>query len=118
GRRRRMTYVARAPGGLTGRRGRARGRVRLRATGHLPSRGREPGRGRRRGRPVLLALSPDRLAAGDVAPFGSNVHILMPAWLPADRGEVPAVITAKNFLLAFLYAEYKGNQDHRWAIYV
>ncbi len=42
----------------------------------------------------------------------------MPAWLPADRGEVPAVITAKNFLLAFLYAEYKGNQDRRWAIYV
>jgi hypothetical protein len=51
-------------------------------------------------------------------PFGSNVHVVMPAWLPADRGEVPAVITAKNFLLAFLYAEYKGNQDHRWAIYV
>ena len=51
-------------------------------------------------------------------PFGSNVHVVMPAWLPADRGEVPAVITAKNFLLAFLYAEYKGNQDRRWAIYV
>jgi hypothetical protein len=51
-------------------------------------------------------------------PFGSNVHVSMPAWLPADRSEVPAVITAKNFLLAFLYAEYKGNQDHRWAIYV
>ena len=50
-------------------------------------------------------------------PFGSNVHVIMPAWLPADRSEVPAVITAKNFLLAFLYAEYKGNQDHRWAIY-
>jgi len=51
-------------------------------------------------------------------PFGSNVHIIMPTWLPADRREVPAVITAKNFLLAFLYAEYRGNQDHRWAIYV
>jgi hypothetical protein len=51
-------------------------------------------------------------------PFGRNVHVIMPAWLPADRSEVPAVITAKNFLLAFLYAEYKGNQDHRWAIYV
>ena len=51
-------------------------------------------------------------------PFGSNVRVVMPAWLPADRGEVPAAITAKNFLLAFLYAEYKGNQDHRWAIYV
>jgi hypothetical protein len=51
-------------------------------------------------------------------PFGSNVDVIMTAWLPADRSEVPAVITAKNFLLAFLYAEYKGNQDHRWAIYV
>jgi len=51
-------------------------------------------------------------------PFGSNVHVIMPAWLPAERSEIPAVITAKNFLLAFLYAEYKGNQDHRWAIYV
>jgi hypothetical protein len=27
------------------------------------------------------------------------------------------VITARNFLLAFLYAEYKGNQDRRRAIY-
>ena len=51
-------------------------------------------------------------------PFGSNVHVVMPAWLPADRADVPAVITAKNFLLAFLYAEYKGNLDRRWAIYV
>jgi hypothetical protein len=51
-------------------------------------------------------------------PFGSNVHVIMPAWLPAARSEVPAVITAKNFLLAFLYAEYKGSRDHRWAIYV
>ena len=28
------------------------------------------------------------------------------------------MITAKNFLLAFRYAEYMGKQDHRWAIYV
>jgi len=51
-------------------------------------------------------------------PFGRNVRVIMPAWVPADRTEVPAVITAKNFLLAFLYAEYRGNQDHRWAVYV
>ena len=51
-------------------------------------------------------------------PFGGNVRVVMPAWLPADRGEIPAVITAKNFLLAFLYAEYRGSQDHRWSIYV
>ena len=28
------------------------------------------------------------------------------------------MITAKNFLLAFLYAEYRGNRDHRWTAYV
>ena len=51
-------------------------------------------------------------------PFGHDVHIVMPAWLPTDRSQVAAVITAKNFLLAFLYAEYRGNQDHRWTTYV
>jgi len=51
-------------------------------------------------------------------PFGHDVHIIMPAWLPTDHSQVPAVITAKNFLLAFLYAEYRGNQDHRWTTYV
>jgi hypothetical protein len=51
-------------------------------------------------------------------PFGRNVHIAMPGWLPADPAEVPVVITAKNFLLAFLYAEYRGNHDHRWTAYV
>jgi hypothetical protein len=50
-------------------------------------------------------------------PFGRDVHIIMPAWLPADPGQVPAVITAKNFLLAFLYAEYRGNTDDRWRAY-
>ena len=51
-------------------------------------------------------------------PFGGNVHIVMPGWLPASPGEVPAVIAAKNFLLAFLYAEYRGNQDDRWTAFV
>lgn len=51
-------------------------------------------------------------------PFGPNAHIVMPGWLRAARSEVPAVITAKNFLLAFLYSEYKGGQDQRWASYV
>jgi hypothetical protein len=41
----------------------------------------------------------------------------MPGWLPADPGKVPAVIAAKDFLLAFLYAEYRGNQDDRWTGY-
>jgi len=51
-------------------------------------------------------------------PFGRNVRIIMPAWLPAGPSDVPAVIAAKNFLLAFLYAEYRGGRDRRWAAYV
>lgn len=51
-------------------------------------------------------------------PFGPDVHIVMPGWLPPVRSEVPAVIVAKDFLLAYLYAEYRGNQDDRWAGYV
>jgi hypothetical protein len=63
---------------------------------------------------------PAHHAAGPLAwpPFGRNVRVVMPGWLPADPGEVPAVIAAKNFLLAFLYAEYRGNQDDRWTGYV
>lgn len=63
----------------------------------------------------LVRISSDSLVW---PPFGRNVHIIMPGWLPADTSEVPAVITAKNFLLAFLYAEYRGNHDHRWTAYV
>lgn len=50
-------------------------------------------------------------------PFGKNVRIVMTPWLPARAGETPAVITAKNFLLAVLYADYTGGQDHRWEAY-
>jgi hypothetical protein len=42
----------------------------------------------------------------------------MPGWRPADPAEVPAVVAAKDFLLAFLYAEYRGNQDDRWTDFV
>jgi hypothetical protein len=51
-------------------------------------------------------------------PFGRDVHIVMPGWLPTDPRQVPAVLAAKNFLLAFLYAQYRGNQDDRWTKYV
>jgi hypothetical protein len=50
-------------------------------------------------------------------PFGSDVHVVMPAWLPDTSSQVPAVVADKNFLLAFLYAEYRGNRDHRWTRY-
>ncbi len=63
--------------------------------------------------------APSGPAAGALTwpPFGRDVHIVMPGWLPGNGAEVPAVITAKDFLLAVLYAEYRGNQDDRWAGY-
>jgi len=64
---------------------------------------------------VGRGTGPDRLAW---PPFGPDVRIVMPGWLPAARREVPAVIAAKDFLLAYLYAEYRGNQDDRWTGYV
>lgn len=51
-------------------------------------------------------------------PFGPDVHIVMPGGLPRARRSARAVIVAKDFLLAFLYAEYRGNQDDRWSDYV
>lgn len=51
-------------------------------------------------------------------PFGSDAHIVMPSWLPGTARQKQAVITAKNFLLAFLYAQYKGGRDQRWTSYV
>ncbi len=51
-------------------------------------------------------------------PFGPDVHIVMPGWLPPVRSEIPAVIAAKDFLLGYLYAEYRGDQDDRWSGYV
>lgn len=51
-------------------------------------------------------------------PFGENVHIDMTSWLPADASETAPVLTAKDFLLAVLYADYTGDRDHRWRNYV
>jgi hypothetical protein len=53
-----------------------------------------------------------------VPPFGKNVHIAMTSWLPASSSQIPAVVAAKDFLLAVLYADYTGNRDHRWTTYV
>jgi hypothetical protein len=66
-----------------------------------------------------VATAAPRRHGGPLAwpPFGRNVHIAMPGWLPPDSSQAPAVIAAKDFLLAFLYAEYTGNRDHRWLAY-
>jgi hypothetical protein len=51
-------------------------------------------------------------------PFGKNVHIEMTSWLPANAAEAQAVITDKDYELAYLYAEYRGGQDQSWLSYV
>jgi hypothetical protein len=51
-------------------------------------------------------------------PFGTNVHIDMTSWLPANTAQAQAVNTDKDYELAFLYAEYKGGQDQSWVNYV
>ena len=51
-------------------------------------------------------------------PFGTNVHIEMTSWLPSSTAQAQAVITDKNYELAYLYSEYRGGQDQSWASYV
>lgn len=51
-------------------------------------------------------------------PFGTNVHIEMTSWLPANTAQAQAVNRDKDYELAFLYAEYKGGQDQTWVNYV
>jgi hypothetical protein len=52
-----------------------------------------------------------------VPPFGRHARVAMTSWLPAKHSQIPAVIAAKNFLLAVLYADYTGDRDHRWTSY-
>jgi hypothetical protein len=50
--------------------------------------------------------------------FGTNVHVDMTPWLPANTAQAQAVNTDKDYELAYLYAEYKGGQDQSWVNYV
>lgn len=51
-------------------------------------------------------------------PFGHNAHVLMTPWMPGRPAERAAVMTAKDFVLAVLYADYTGDRDQRWRSYV
>ena len=51
-------------------------------------------------------------------PFGTNVHVDMTSWLPANAAQAQAVNTDKDYELSYLYAEYKGGQDQTWVNYV
>jgi hypothetical protein len=50
--------------------------------------------------------------------FGRNVHIDLTTWAPSSASQAQAVLTDKNYELAFLYAEYTGGQDTAWTSYV
>jgi hypothetical protein len=50
--------------------------------------------------------------------FGKNVHVMMTNWLPSDASAAQAVLTDKDYELAYLYAEYTSGQDQSWAGYV
>ena len=51
-------------------------------------------------------------------PFGTNVHVDMTSWLPANTAQAQAVNTDKDYELAFLYAEYTGGKSQDWTSYV
>jgi hypothetical protein len=51
-------------------------------------------------------------------PFGKNAHVVMTGWLPSNTALAQAVITDKNYELAFLYAEYTGGRSTAWTSYV
>jgi len=51
-------------------------------------------------------------------PFGTNAHIAMAGWLPKSASLARAVLTDKDYQLAYLYAEYASGQSDDWASYV
>jgi len=51
-------------------------------------------------------------------PFGKNAHVIMTDWMPRDAALARAVLTDKDYELAFLYAEYTGGKSQDWASYV
>jgi hypothetical protein len=50
--------------------------------------------------------------------FGKNVHVEMTNWLPSAASQAQAVLTDKDYELAYLYAEYTSGQDTSWTGYV
>jgi hypothetical protein len=51
-------------------------------------------------------------------PFGKNAHVIMTSWMPKDARLAQAVLTDKDYELAFLYAEYTGGKAQDWTSYV
>lgn len=89
------------------------------AAAHPAQKFRPEGSGQNQGSDSAATSAPSRTGAHGLAwpPFGSNLHVTMPGWLPAKQSEISAVVADKNFALALLYAEYRGNRDDRWQAY-
>jgi hypothetical protein len=51
-------------------------------------------------------------------PFGKNAHVVMTSWMPKTASLGQAVLTDKDYELAYLYAEYTGGQSYDWTSYV
>lgn len=51
-------------------------------------------------------------------PFGKNTHIVMTRWRPKTAAMAKAVLTDKDYELAYLYAEYTGGGSQSWTSYV
>jgi hypothetical protein len=51
-------------------------------------------------------------------PFGKNARVVMTSWMPKTASLARAVLTDKDYELAYLYAEYTGGQSDDWTSYV
>jgi hypothetical protein len=74
------------------------------------------------GGPQSVAAATPTQPAGPGAvimpPFGKNAHVMMTGWLPKTASMKRAVLTDKDYELAYLYAEYTGGQSQSWTSYV
>lgn len=69
--------------------------------------------------PATAPGAPNGSATSFIMPaFGKNVHVKMTNWLPSDASQAQAVLTDKDYELAYLYAEYTSGQDTSWTGYV
>ena len=69
----------------------------------------------------VAAATPTQSSGPDdvvMPPFGKNAHIVMTSWLPKTASMTQAVLTDKDYELAYLYAEYTGGQSESWTSYV
>src|ERR1700683_4306735 len=50
--------------------------------------------------------------------LGKNARVVRTSWRPKDASLAQAVLTDKDYKLAYLYAEYTGGQSEDWTSYV